>query len=1370
MSRSSRSHRKSGLRSSSRDNALLKRFEGLEGRQLFAAHVVGDPTVYASIQAAVDAALPNAVINVDAGSYAEQVSIFKPLTINGARSGSDARSNQRLASGGAGESVLTGATFPDNTVSSIFRIGADGVTIDGFTLQGETSQGDTTGAAVVILPNVSGTRLLDNIVQNNVAGVFLSNSSATNATLIQHNTFRSNNNPGVNSGRGIYTNGSINGGILQNVTIDGNWFTLNTGDPATTTGVEAAIALQTRAPDSQHDIRVTNNVFDNNGKALLAFSSYNLTISGNTITYSRDQWSGALRFEGGDHDITITGNTLYANTGPSIRIDNKGIDGANYNYTITNNNFFGNGYNTSKEAILTYGDQFSGTMNATNNWFGSASGPGGQFAGTGDRIYGNGASINITPFATTPFPYIPSPFTGLGQGTDALIQIEDFDHGGEGIAYHDLDAANNGALKYRGNQGVDLQTTTDAGGGANLSFVKAGEWLQYTILVGQTGTYNLDVRVANTISGGTFHFEVDGVNITGPMVIPNTGGFQVFKTLTKSGISLSAGQHTVRLVMDVNASSGSIGNFNWFRFVNTTPIPAPSAPSNLLATAIDTNKVSLAWADNSSNEFGFIIERKTGTGAWQLLATLGANTTSYLDTTAIAGTSYTYHVRATGQGGDSANSNDAAANTPASVVYLSDIPSVSATNGYGPVEKDMNNGQDVAGDGTAIVLNGVTYSKGLGAHAPSEVVYALNGAYTNFQSDVGVDDHQTTLGSVIFQIFADGVKVFDSGVMGANSATQHINLNITGVNQLKLVVTDGGDGTGNDWADWAGAFLIAAPPSAPNAPTGLTASAVSWNQVNLSWTDVNNETGFKIERSIDGVNFIQIGTSNAGVTTYSDTTVNASTQYTYRVRATNNIGDSGYSNTSPATTPAQPTVPAAPGTLGVTPVAYNRIDLAWGDVATETGYKIERSLDGTNFTQIGTTTADVTTYSDTSVGGSTKYYYRVRASNGVGDSTYTNIANATTPVQPAVPAAPANLAVNAVSATRIDLSWGDVATETGFKIERSTDGLNFTQIGTTAGGVVTYSDTTVAGATKYYYRVRASNNVGDSQYSTVANATTPAALTAPAAPANLVATAGSTAIALAWSDNSTNEDGFRVERSTDGVNFTQLVLTTNASYMDQGIVAGTKYYYRVQAYNNAGNSAYTNTANATVVVVSGPQLPANWSQADVGSTGATGSATYSNGAYTVKGAGGDIGGNKDAYHYVYQQITGDATIIVRVTGVQDTDNNAKAGIMFRNTLDAGSKEAGLFMTPDNGLKFLTRNKTGGSTQNTSVTGKVAPYWLKLVRLGDTFKAYRSSDGVNWTKIGEQTISMNSTIYVGLAVTSHKSGTLNTSTFDNVSIA
>src|SRR5207244_6596203 len=120
--------------------------------------------------------------------------------------------------------------------------------------------------------------------------------------------------------------------------------------------------------------------------------------------------------------------------------------------------------------------------------------------------------------------------------------------------------------------------------------------------------------------------------------------------------------------------------------------------------------------------------------------------------------------------------------------------------------------------------------------APSEIVYNLNNAYVTFQSDVGLDDHQTAGGSVLFQVFADGVKVYDSGVMGPTSITKTINLNVSGVNQLKLVVTDGGDGTSFDWGDWAGTFLVAAPPQAPTAPSGLATSAASFNQVNLTWS------------------------------------------------------------------------------------------------------------------------------------------------------------------------------------------------------------------------------------------------------------------------------------------------------------------------------------------------------------------------------------------------------------------------------------------------------------------------------------------------------------------------------------------------------
>lgn len=139
--------------------------------------------------------------------------------------------------------------------------------------------------------------------------------------------------------------------------------------------------------------------------------------------------------------------------------------------------------------------------------------------------------------------------------------------------------------------------------------------------------------------------------------------------------------------------------------------------------------------------------------------------------------------------------------------YLSDLTPTSSTNGWGPIEKDTSNGESAAGDGHTIRLNGVTYTKGLGVHANSEVDYALNGVYSSFKSDIGVDD-EVSKGSVVFQVWADGAKLYDSGVMTSSSPTQSINLNISGKNQLQLIVTDAGDGNGWDHSDWAGAQLL----------------------------------------------------------------------------------------------------------------------------------------------------------------------------------------------------------------------------------------------------------------------------------------------------------------------------------------------------------------------------------------------------------------------------------------------------------------------------------------------------------------------------------------------------------------------------------
>ena len=146
--------------------------------------------------------------------------------------------------------------------------------------------------------------------------------------------------------------------------------------------------------------------------------------------------------------------------------------------------------------------------------------------------------------------------------TATTVQAENYDTGGEGVAYHDTTAGNTGGA-YRSDD-VDIQATTDGGGGYGVGWVRASEWLRYTVAVATAGTYALAVRVASNGSGGTFHVEVNGVDATGPMTVPNTGGWQTWQTITKTGIALNAGQQTITIVMDANGATGSIGNFNWF--------------------------------------------------------------------------------------------------------------------------------------------------------------------------------------------------------------------------------------------------------------------------------------------------------------------------------------------------------------------------------------------------------------------------------------------------------------------------------------------------------------------------------------------------------------------------------------------------------------------------------------------------------------------------------------------------------------------------------------------------------------------------------------------------------------------------------------
>lgn len=146
-----------------------------------------------------------------------------------------------------------------------------------------------------------------------------------------------------------------------------------------------------------------------------------------------------------------------------------------------------------------------------------------------------------------------------------------------------------------------------------------------------------------------------------------------------------------------------------------------------------------------------------------------------------------------------------AADTP---VYLSDLTPTYQANGWGPMERDMSNGEAGARDGRSLTINGVLYPKGLGVHALSELRYALDGQYSRFQADVGVDDEVGMRGSVVFQVFADGEKLYDSGLMFGYQSAKQVNLNVAGKRELRLLVLTGNGNRDQDHADWGGARLI----------------------------------------------------------------------------------------------------------------------------------------------------------------------------------------------------------------------------------------------------------------------------------------------------------------------------------------------------------------------------------------------------------------------------------------------------------------------------------------------------------------------------------------------------------------------------------
>jgi regulation of enolase protein 1 (concanavalin A-like superfamily) len=163
------------------------------------------------------------------------------------------------------------------------------------------------------------------------------------------------------------------------------------------------------------------------------------------------------------------------------------------------------------------------------------------------------------------------------------------------------------------------------------------------------------------------------------------------------------------------------------------------------------------------------------------------------------------------------------------------------------------------------------------------------------------------------------------------------------------------------------------------------------------------------------------------------------------------------------------------------------------------------------------------------------------------------------------------------------------------------------------------------------------------------------------------------------------------------------------------------------------------------------------------------------GSITMSASGTDIWGNADQFRYVYKRLTANGSITVKIESLDNTNASAKAGVMIRESLDPGSKHAAVVVTPSNGVSFTRRTVTNDVSVQINQTGVKAPYWVRLTRTGDVFKAEHSADGKTWSSVGPDatassaTLTMTGTIYIGLCLTSHNASAVCKAQFSGVTI-
>lgn len=765
------------------------------------------------------------------------------------------------------------------------------------------------------------------------------------------------------------------------------------------------------------------------------------------------------------------------------------------------------------------------------------------------------------------------------------------------------------------------------------------------------------------------------------------------------------------------------GALDYIRLPVVAPSAPPAAPTGVVATGVASNRIDLSW-DPASGASAYNVYRSAKSGGPYNTVATGLTARTYSDQGLSPSTSYFYIVSAANQVGTSPDSAEASATTlpPSAPVAPTKVLAVA-----GPARVSLS-------------WTGAT-------DATSYSVWRANtpgGPYTSVGSSTATDftDATATIGTTYYYVVSSVNPFGESPASAEVSATPTSDgLSYWPLNETAGSVTAdvwrGGSATLGTGATWTSGAI--------NNAVRLDGSANGY--VNIPAGVVDGVTDFTVSAWVNlnaAGNWARLFDFGTGDTNYM--------MLAPRSGATGN--GVRYAIRTPSITERQITGPAISvgtwthlavtqtGTLGI--LYINGVEVARNTAMTLN----PSSLGSTTVNQLGVS----------------KFPANPNLNGAIDDLRIYK--RALTPqeifsmVTAVAPAPPTGLTISG-GAANVQLTWTASPSATSYNVKRGTvSGGPYTTIASNITDT-SYLDTAATGSgTTYYYVVTAKTGIYESAPSNQASIQLP--------PTGLLVSGWNGRADLSWS-GVTGATSYTVKRaSVSGGPYTTVATPTVASYSDIGLTNGTTYYYVFTATTPTGTTAASDEVAVTPV---NDPIANTWSHTDIGAVGFTGNSFYDAGVYTVYGSGADIWNAADAFHFIYQPLTNDGAIVARVVAIQNTNNSAKAGVMMRNAIAANSAHVTVDVTPAKTVEFLRRPTAGANTTSTNVAGLGAPRWVRVVRSGNSFSAFSSPDGIAWAAVGTpQTIVMDPTINVGLAVNSHNNAALVRGTFDSVNIA